>query len=35
MKSAKYKYDIGMKEFVNKPCHSWLEFYLQRLLVVL
>lgn len=26
MRSAKYKYDIGMKEFVNKPCHSWFEF---------
>lgn len=26
MKSAKYKYQIGMQEFVNKPCHSWWEF---------
>jgi phytoene desaturase len=26
MQSAKYKYEVGMKEFVNKPCHSWLEF---------
>lgn len=26
MKSAKYKYEVGMKDFVNKPCHSWLEF---------
>jgi phytoene desaturase len=26
MKAAKYKYEIGMREFVNKPCHSWLEF---------
>ncbi|MEO5968003.1 MAG: phytoene desaturase family protein [Ferruginibacter sp.] len=26
MKSAKYKYQVGMQEFVNKPCHSWFEF---------
>ncbi|WKW46177.1 phytoene desaturase family protein [Myroides sp. JBRI-B21084] len=26
MKAAKYKYQVGMQEFVNKPCHSWLEF---------
>ncbi len=26
MKSAQYKYEVGMQEFVNKPCHSWLEF---------
>jgi phytoene desaturase len=26
MKSAQYKYQTGMKDFVNKPCHSWLEF---------
>ena len=26
MKSAKYKYQIGMKDFVNKPCYSWWEF---------
>ena len=26
MKSAKYKYEVGMQEFVNKPCHSWFEF---------
>lgn len=26
MKVAKYKYEVGMKEFVNKPCHSWSEF---------
>ncbi len=26
MKSAKYKYEVGMQEFVNKPCHSWSEF---------
>ena len=26
MKDAQYKYEVGMKEFVNKPCHSWMEF---------
>lgn len=26
MKDAQYKYEVGMKEFVNKPCFSWLEF---------
>ncbi|PWU00324.1 MAG: phytoene desaturase [Bacteroidetes bacterium] len=26
MRAAKYKYEIGMKQFVNKPCHSWWEF---------
>lgn len=26
MQSAKYKYEVGMQEFVNKPCYSWLEF---------
>jgi len=26
MKDAQYKYDVGMKEFVNKPCFSWFEF---------
>jgi len=26
MNDAKYKYEVGMKEFVNKPCHSWFEF---------
>lgn len=26
MLSAKYKYEIGMQEFVNKPCYSWFEF---------
>ena len=26
MKDAQIKYEIGMKDFVNKPCHSWLEF---------
>lgn len=26
MKEAEYKYEVGMKEFVQKPCHSWFEF---------
>lgn len=26
MKSARYKYEVGMQEFVNKPCYSWTEF---------
>lgn len=26
MASAKYKYEVGMQDFVNKPCHNWLEF---------
>ncbi|MDG4946208.1 oleate hydratase [Weeksellaceae bacterium KMM 9713] len=26
MKSAEFKYEVGMKDFVQKPCHSWLEF---------
>lgn len=26
MQSAKYKYEVGMKDFVTKPCHNWSEF---------
>lgn len=26
MQSAKFKYEVGMKDFVNKPCHNWREF---------
>ncbi|TKC59221.1 phytoene desaturase [Pedobacter hiemivivus] len=26
MSAAKYKYEVGMQDFVNKPCYSWLEF---------
>ncbi|RPD42974.1 phytoene desaturase family protein [Chitinophaga barathri] len=26
MKSAKFKYEVGMREYVNKPCNSWVEF---------
>ena len=32
MKSAKYKYEVGMREFVNKPCHSWTEFLSVKVL---
>ena len=26
MQSAKFKYKVGMQDFVNKPCHNWSEF---------
>ncbi|ALL06973.1 phytoene dehydrogenase [Pedobacter sp. PACM 27299] len=26
MSAAKYKYEVGMQDFVNKPCYSWMEF---------
>ncbi|PZR15110.1 MAG: phytoene desaturase [Flavobacterium psychrophilum] len=26
MESARYKYEIGMRDFVTKPCLSWFEF---------
>ena len=26
MQSAKFKYEVGMQNFVNKPCHNWAEF---------
>src|SRR5690606_5289823 len=26
MRAAKYKYQVGMQDFVTKPCHSWSEF---------
>ena len=26
MQSAKYKYEVGMQDFVIKPCHNWMEF---------
>lgn len=26
MKAAKFKYEVGMQQFVNKPCYSWWEF---------
>jgi len=27
MKAAKYKYEVGMQDFVHKPCYSWFEFF--------
>ena len=27
MQAAKYKYEVGMQDFVNKPCYSWMEFF--------
>lgn len=26
MQAAKFKYEVGMQQFVVKPCHSWAEF---------
>ncbi len=26
MNAARFKYEVGMQEFVHKPCHSWWEF---------
>lgn len=31
MQSAKYKYEVGMKDFVTKPSHSWLEFVFPKI----
>lgn len=31
MHSAKFKYEVGMQDFVNKPCHSWTEFISIRI----
>jgi phytoene desaturase len=33
MKSAKFKYEIGMQQFIDKPCHSWLEFVSPKIAV--
>ncbi len=27
MEASRYKYEVGMREFVQKPCHSWSEFF--------
>ncbi|WP_353136867.1 phytoene desaturase family protein [Pseudopedobacter sp.] len=32
MKSAQYKYEVGMMDFVTKPCYSWLEFASLKIL---
>lgn len=26
MNAAEYKYEVGMQDFVQKPCHNWFEF---------
>jgi phytoene desaturase len=26
MQSARFKYEVGMRDFVNKPCYHWTEF---------
>lgn len=26
MDAAKFKYEVGMRDFVNRPCYSWTEF---------
>ena len=31
MQSAKFKYEVGMQDFVNKPCHSWAEFIAPKI----
>ena len=31
MKSAKYKYEVGMQDFVRKPCYNWLEFIAPKI----
>lgn len=33
MESAKYKYEVGMQDFVNKPCYNWLEFASPKIAV--
>ncbi|KQT17931.1 phytoene dehydrogenase [Chryseobacterium sp. Leaf404] len=32
MADAKYKYEVGMKDFVTKPCFSWTEFFSLKIL---
>ncbi len=32
MESAKVRYEIGMKDFVTKPCYSWLEFVSPKII---
>lgn len=31
MKSAQFKYEVGMGEFVQKPCHNWMEFFSPKI----
>lgn len=32
MHDAKFKYTVGMQNFVNKPCHNWKEFISPQLI---
>lgn len=32
MQSARFKYEVGMQEFVNKPCYHWSEFASSKIL---
>ncbi|RZK49743.1 MAG: phytoene desaturase [Pedobacter sp.] len=32
MQAAKYKYQVGMQEFVYKPCHHWGEFISAKII---
>ncbi|RZJ38222.1 MAG: phytoene desaturase, partial [Chryseobacterium sp.] len=32
MKDAKFKYEVGMKDYVTKPCNSWFEFVSLKIL---
>lgn len=32
MKDAQYKYEVGMQDYVTKPCHSWWEFFSLKIL---
>ncbi|WP_447951021.1 phytoene desaturase family protein [Chryseobacterium koreense] len=31
MKAAKFKYEVGMKDFVTKPSHNWFEFMAPKI----
>jgi len=31
MHAAKYKYNVGMQDFVSKPCHNWFEFFSPKI----
>ncbi|HVU98700.1 MAG TPA: phytoene desaturase family protein [Puia sp.] len=31
MESARFKYEVGMGQFVHKPCHSWWEFVTPKI----
>lgn len=32
MKDAQFKYEVGMQDYVTKPCNSWLEFVSLKIL---